>query len=321
MKQNNIFNKYPKTTLWVFIMLSITSVIFLMEVTLKYKTGLGTPVLYYANPLFGYRLQPNQDLERKKGIQIRINNLGLRAKHDWDNNIQNKILFLGDSVTYGGSYISNDNLFSEQSIKNIPTYQSGNAAVNAWGVENIYGLIADAKFMPAKIYITVLPEEDFYRGFVRIKGYPFWCKSPKYALKELFFYILHKKIYIDRYQSKAISEKYISKEEIKSIIVEKAVAKLKKLDSLLKSKGYKHLIYISPTKKQVVEKASKDIVLENLLKNNKLNVTYISNKIEALTLSPKEKQNLFHDNVHLTEKGHLLWGRLIEKKLKEIIYN
>ena len=58
-------------------------------------------------------------------------------------------------------------------------------------------------------------------------------------------------------------ENELHKEEIKSIIVEKAVAKLKKLDSLLKSKGYKHLIYISPTKKQVVEKASKDIVLEN----------------------------------------------------------
>lgn len=81
----------------------------LFEVTLRVVFGLGEPVLYRSSPLFGYRLQPNQ-LVHRRGAEIRVNNLALRADSDWDFNIENKILFLGNSVTYGGTTISNHEL-------------------------------------------------------------------------------------------------------------------------------------------------------------------------------------------------------------------
>src|SRR5437764_955827 len=75
-------------------------------------TGLGRPVLFYEHPSFGYRLKPNQETWRFGGAHFKINNLGLRAESDWDASTGNKVLFLGDSVTYGGNHISNEDLFS-----------------------------------------------------------------------------------------------------------------------------------------------------------------------------------------------------------------
>ena len=104
------------------------------EIILQKFLGLGKPVIYDSNPIYGYRPLPDRDYKRFWGKTISFNNLSLRSEVDWDNNIQNKILFLGDSVTYGGSYISNLELFSYLSVKELKNYFiSGNAGVNAWG--------------------------------------------------------------------------------------------------------------------------------------------------------------------------------------------
>ena len=44
---------------------------------------------------------------------VTINNAGLRSLNSWNNN-RKKIVFLGDSVTYGGSYIDDRDIFSHQ---------------------------------------------------------------------------------------------------------------------------------------------------------------------------------------------------------------
>ena len=86
--------------------------------------GLGKPVLYQADLRYGYRPQPNKEYQRYYGAKIKLNNLSLRTNEDWDIKKDNKILFLGDSVTYGGSYIDNTELFSNLAAKGLKNYQS-----------------------------------------------------------------------------------------------------------------------------------------------------------------------------------------------------
>src|SRR5690606_34750321 len=117
------------------------------ELTLK-RMGLGNPVIYDSSPVYGYRPLPNREYVRFGGSTIKFNNLGLRTNTDWDETKANKILFLGDSVTYGGSYIDNNELFSQLTVdlinqSNKSDYMSGNAGVNGWGVENFYGLVVE----------------------------------------------------------------------------------------------------------------------------------------------------------------------------------
>ena len=87
----------------------------ILDIILAKKYGLGTPVIYKYSNIVGYEIKPNQKLKRL-GNEIDINKHGMRSSN-WRNDIPNKILFFGDSVTYGGSIVSNSDLFSENVCK------------------------------------------------------------------------------------------------------------------------------------------------------------------------------------------------------------
>ena len=115
----SVFERHPKKTLaavWaVFLVLFVAAA----EAGLKYFAGLGRPVLFDAHPAYGYRLKPNQETWRFGGAHFKINNLGLRAAADWDGSPEGKVLFLGNSVTYGGNHIANEALFSERAVHDL----------------------------------------------------------------------------------------------------------------------------------------------------------------------------------------------------------
>lgn len=268
--------------------------------------GLGNPVIYDSNPLYGFRPLANQHIHRFKGAEVRFNNLGLRADQNWDEHPQKKILFLGDSVTYGGSYVANQELFSELSTKELDGYACGNAAVNAWGVENIYGLIVEAEFLPAELYVTVLIEGDFYRGPGCME-----CHSGVRNL-ELLYYAA-----TSLNDMRYISWKDMADNQIKEKVVEKAVLKLKELDEFIKSKGFSHLIYISPNRNQVLQEAGVDQIVLDLLKRHQVNFKYLLDAIKSPDFDYSEKTKWFHDDVHLEPAGHAAWAKLISQDLQD----
>jgi len=312
-QKNTWIEQNPKKTLGaaLFILLLIMAILF--EMALRYFFGLGHPVLYDSSPLYGYRLLPNQRVARFNGAVIAVNNLGLRSNHDWDDNPTNKILFLGDSVTYGGSYLSNDDLFSAIAIQNHRGYQPGNGGVNGWGVENIHGLIVHAEFLPASTYVTVLPEKDFHRGLTRMQGLPFWNRKPNFALEELlyhFYYLQNLKRYVPW-------QNYATEVE-QNRVVENAVIKLKQIDYALKQRGYIHLIYISPTKAQALGHTEKNPDVLQFLETHQITATYILDELNLENLSQDEIESIFFDDVHLTAKGHRVWGQIIGDDLVDL---
>lgn len=313
-KPGTIFERNKKKTIIILISVVILIAFSLIELSLEKFMGLGNPIIYDSNPLYGYRPVPNKEYTRFYGANLKFNNLGLRAPADWDQNPRNKILFLGDSVTYGGSYIDNKELFSYLAVKEFNNYQSGNAAVNAWGVENIYGLIVESKFMPAKIYLTILTEGDFYRGLTRIAGLPFYNVKPKFALLELWYYFCYKQN-LQRYKNWLA----FAAEPEKTLVVEKAVNKLKEMDIFLAQQGCQHLVFISPSKAQVLNAANKDMVVYKLLHKYDLKPIYIIDKFQNYNLPAKTKADLFYDNIHLNKKGHEIWARIIKSELLKLL--
>jgi hypothetical protein len=318
-KTNTIFEKNPTKTFLIFFVLIFIMGIGFLEFSASKIFGLGKVVVYQSHPIYGYRPIPNQNISRDSGkTNIKINNLGLRANQDWleKKPNQTRILFLGDSVTYGGSYIDNQDLFSNlvfkknKNITNNKTIESGNAGVNGWGILNIHGLIKHLEFMPADIYITVVPEGDFYRGLNRIGGQPFWTRTPRMALEELLQHIIY-----------VLSLKKNSELNILGLplneqqkTVELAVQGLKDYDLYLKQHGHKHYIFISPSVSQVLNQNKNDKLIYQALEKNKLNYIYIKNKIPD-TLTQDQKSTLFHDNIHLSKAGHQLWADIIQKEI------
>ena len=122
------------------IILSIISILIgvtLCEITGRF-IGLGKPILYQGDPLVGYRLKPNQRVQRLKKKFVTTNKEGFRiSKKDGKKSIK-KIVFIGDSVTYGGSYIDDSELFSQIfcQISEENDYCL-NGGINAWGSQNM----------------------------------------------------------------------------------------------------------------------------------------------------------------------------------------
>ncbi len=313
MKHPSLFERFPKTTLLFLSALIGLGALFLLE-KLASSFGLGKTVIYEAHPIYGYRPMPNQIVARNKNCIVKLNNLALRAEEDWaPSQVQNKILFLGDSVTYGGSYITNTSLFSHIATKNLPGILAGNGGVNAWGVDNVYALVKQMKFHPAQIIVSTFPEGDFSRGLMRIGGQPFWTKKPRFALEELahyFIYQMHNKKTPGNHFNQLPADE-------KKLVLEIAVQHLKEMDVYLKNQNKTHLIYISPSQKQLLGLEESDSILKSLLTQYGLQVTYLKDRLP--TLSIEETLALFHDNIHLSQKGHALWGQVMAEDLKNSI--
>jgi hypothetical protein len=246
----------------------------LFEETLRVGFGLGEPVLYRSSPLFGYRLQPNQ-LVHRRGAEIRVNNLALRADRDWDSNIENKILFLGNSVTYGGTTVSNHELFSHRAAAKFEGYLGGNAGVNGWGIENIAALVIDDEFLPARTYVSVLQEMDFYRGLSKLAGKPLWSCKPRFAIQELLA-----AFYLDRLNEIYEEHDSFVSEREKEKTVARSCARLKALDDFLKQRGYRHLIYMSTNTKQLFENEPADPVVLKYLHEDDIHPLYLKERQE-----------------------------------------
>jgi hypothetical protein len=307
----NLFERHPGKTLaavWLVFLLAFAGV---TEYALKEFSGLGRPQLFYKHPAYGFRLKPNQETWRFGGAHFKINNLGLRAMHDWDAGIDDKILFLGDSVTYGGNRIANQDLFSEIAVRDLPGFRSGNAGIPNWGVENVYGLVVEAGFLPARIYVTTLIEDDFYRGLTLGENRP-WIKyeTPLFAWQELLEFVWHK-----YFKDTAELNRREREKEPPSVRVERAAHKLKAMDEFLKAKGYRHLIFISPTHRQVMNVRPKDPAVQAALDRHGVAAVYLLDRVAALRAPEEERGSWHQDEDHLTVKGHGVWGELIRGEL------
>lgn len=308
-RQDTVFERHPKKTLAAVWLVCLAIFMVIAEVGLKHFSGLGRPVLFEAHPAYGYRLQPSQETWRFGGAHFKINNLGLRASADWDADPKDKILFLGDSVTYGGNHISNQDLFSELAARGIPGMQPGNAGIPNWGVENVHALVVKEKFLPASVYVTTFIEDDFYRGLQHGRNKP-WIKyrAPAFALEELAEFVWHK-----YFTDTAEINRRERESEPADARVTRAAARLKEMDELIRARGYRHLMFISPTRQQVLGERAPDARVRAALERHGVRAVYLIERLPAA--SAAERRAWYQDNDHLTEKGHAVWGRLMHEEL------
>lgn len=311
---DNVFVRHSRKTRAVVSVLATLAVLSLAELSLRLLLGLGNPVLYDSSPVYGFRPLPNREYRRFHGVTVRFNNLGLRADRDFDGDPATKVLFLGDSVTYGGSGVATAELFSQRAVEGMGPWQSGNAGVNGWGVENIHGLIVESQFLPAEIYVTTLPEVDFYRGLTQCESMPFFNVSPRFALVELWRYFCYTQNRV-RYRN---WRAYADEAQIRHV-VEKATCQLKEMDDLLAQRGFDHLLFITPSRDQAAGRAARDPIVEQALAKYGLHPFYINDSLSEWSPLPSDRERLFYDSVHLRKEGHAIWARVIRRELEKVV--
>jgi hypothetical protein len=166
------FEESTKCRLWPRLLLALGSILVALvgiEILAR-LIGWGQMVEFEANESYGFLMRPSQTVYTY-GHPVRINSMGLRGPEIQKPKAAGttRIVFLGDSVTYGGGRIAESQLFCriiearghELGLK----IESVNISAPAWSPQNWWKYIERHGLHDADWVILVLPECDLDRAF------------------------------------------------------------------------------------------------------------------------------------------------------------
>ena len=292
----------------IILLVAILGTIF-TEMYLRY-VGLGDPIRYDSDYIYGYAPKINQKKQRINGSVVTINDIGLRTKINWKNDKRNKIVFFGDSITYGGSYIDDDETFVSLVCKKLEKFLCGNAGVNAYGVINIINRSKfDQRLNDSDIVIFVLAPGDFYREYANSNTAHFYLNKKKFKLPAIFEAIsfIATKYDLNNKISKLDDTTKLHKKELINFSVEY----LKNEIVRLKQNKKKVIIFYTIEKNDPSSlKSINKFILELISKKN----------IDFINLNTiLNKKEYFYDNVHYSQKGHEIVSKEIIKTVVSIL--
>ena len=302
-----------KTILYFCTMLMIIILpIYFTEIYLR-TIGLGDPITYDSNYVYGYAPKENQSKKRFKKSNVTINDVGLRSLYNWsENKNKKKIVFFGDSVTYGGSYIDDKELFSHLVCKSLKSndYICGNAGVNSYGIINIvYRSRYDNRINDTDIKIFLIIPDDFYRGLQNSKTAHFYLNDKNFLLPAIFEAInfVATKYDLNNFISKRdTTTKYNNQKELIDEAIMLLSSELKRLDN----RNEKFLLFYSPGKNENSD-INKYIIKRLKLESNS----------RIIELNKILKNDMFEDSTHFNKKGHKTVSIKIADEINNLINN
>jgi hypothetical protein len=153
--------------------------------------GLGDPVLYDNRLAYGYRPLPSQTRARIGGARVHVNALGVRGPEAAPDRAADttRLLFLGDSVTWGGTYVDDDALFAAVAARRVAAdgrrVEWLDAGVNGWGPENVLGFVRQTGGFDSSAWIVTALEDGFRREKTHAGEVPYFSLPPRTAWEEL----------------------------------------------------------------------------------------------------------------------------------------
>ncbi|MCC6796547.1 MAG: SGNH/GDSL hydrolase family protein [Candidatus Hydrogenedentes bacterium] len=169
------------------VVITATSLI-LLEVILRLM-GIANPLIYEVHPNVGFRIKPNQYVSYFRN-PITINSYGVRDPRPLTTRDPNKkrVLCLGDSVTWGGIYERQENLFTSVAEHRLGNVEIVNAGVNGYSVHQMIELYENflTELNPDLILVCALIR-DFDRPPVTKltgSGVAFPTQEPRFAIVE-----------------------------------------------------------------------------------------------------------------------------------------
>jgi hypothetical protein len=294
--------------------------LFVLELTFR-SMGFGNPILYREHTAYRYAPQPNQSQVRRHNAQVTIDSVGLRTIRDWHEPTDRRILFIGDSVTWGGTYLDDTAVFAISActhLENILDGKStcGNAGVNAYGIDNMTMRLRYKSFDGEDAIVVVILSEDALRGLTSVRQMAYHTRpipGPLPALSELALFAL------DRIRTQArFGGSAPSSAGDDAINYDVAQASLDRLFVELEraARGGKTVL--------VVHTPSLQAVVGDYNELERFVLTQIADSgfpfIEMRRyLVGENVQQLFYDSMHLSEAGHALYAAVIARELAELM--
>lgn len=292
------------------------SFLLLIELILRYTLGLCDALLYCSSANYEYIAQPNQKRYRF-GAHIQSNSFSQRNEEPDSSKI--KILGLGDSVIFGGTWMNQESLATTLYSKETGL-QMLNISAGSWGPDNCAAYIKEKGTFDAKAMILVCSSHDAYdtMSFAPVVGI-----FPNYPNKQYRFAICE---LIDRYLLPRIRT-YLSKVEqdfdpdanVINQIKNAAVAKktnifnpgFKQLKNIADSLNIPFGIYLHAEVNEIALGQYNEMGKE-IIKWADNNHVYLVTGIET-----GETRDMYKDAIHYNEKGQRHLANIMKTMTKE----
>lgn len=290
--------------------------------------GLGDPILYYNDAWGGMRPVPGQQVNRFEGATVTIDDNGFRTAVPEEPGAT-RILFLGDSVTFGGSSVDDREVYSEVAAdvlrgKGRPVY-----AMNA-------GVVGHSNLNQAEIFhgydgqidavVWLFPWGDTNRAFAVASGLWPARYKPRLALVELVDVFLFRNWERIAHQAPPPKSDYMpAQPSISDKLFEEQLAKrrARNLDAVrtvveeTQRRGIPMLLGITPYRKSSGRESlppDAKAFLEEMAAAGAI----IFDAAAATGQAPDDEE-IYIDIVHFNTEGHRLIGEALGEKLDEVL--
>lgn len=169
-------------------------VIGVTECTLRFGLGLGNPVLIARDAACSYTLKPDQDVVRFF-VRTHINHYGMRSDEVPAARTPGvvRLMFVGDSITYGTTRIDQRQIFTELLHRQLPAVLDRpvevlNASAGGWAPENELAFLQSRGVFQSDIVLLVLNDGDLTQppSTISAVGNDLPQRRPATAIGELF---------------------------------------------------------------------------------------------------------------------------------------
>lgn len=278
--------------------------------------GFGHALLYIADPMVGYYPQPNVALARYGGL-VRTNEWGMRSPSAPRRKPRGafRILMLGDSTLYGGSYVDQDDLYSTRVRKQLNDLGfPGPVEVlamgcNGWGPFHERGYLKAFGTFDADLTLVHLPIDDINRPLYGLMSVPFFAADapPRLALEEVANHFMW------RYRS-SHAGLGASWEARQSLL---GIAEYGRLVDDLEAAGSEVMVFVLPSRsagmggRESHREAEWRAELEAEIDKRGVE-THFAKGHFAGRGKPDE---IYHDDVHLEPQGHRLYADFVASRI------
>jgi lysophospholipase L1-like esterase len=253
MKRHGVVRVLTICSLLIVVFLGIT------EGVLRFVLGLGNPVLITPDAACEYILKPDQRVHRFF-VNTRTNHYGMRSDEVPANRDPGhmRILFVGDSLTYGTGRVDQSQIFTEILHRELPSVVHKpvdvlNASAGAWAPDNEVSFIRSRGIFQSDIVVFVLNDGDVSqpRATMSDVGDGLPSKRPATAIGEFW----------TRYLKPRIMGRIVKSDAGTSIAtnadqaVEANLKDLDAADSLVTSQGARMAIVFLPFRLDVPDKS------------------------------------------------------------------
>ncbi|MGH7185557.1 MAG: SGNH/GDSL hydrolase family protein, partial [Pseudomonadota bacterium] len=236
----------------------------------------------------------------------------------WSGPADHHVLFVGDSVTWGGTNTDDDKTFAyltcaELTARSAQNFVCGNAGVNGYGTDNMIARLRyDPELQRADTVVLTLISGDPIRGTGQLASAHFFSREPFGPMRGIWevaafgAFTIAAKL---RWDSNSYDRRYdisVAKEALQRLYAE-----LRRLEQAGKSV----LIVFSPHKDEFYGDADElYAVIRADLAESGIAFLDLTEPMRA-----EVERGVYYDNVHLNVLGHALYGAWIADALSPIV--